>query len=80
MTARASSKARQSKSKAEPAPMEVPDPVPSASIEFIAQQCDDFAKHLWAAKNEKPGSPEARVYRIALEHLQTAALWLRTTQ
>jgi hypothetical protein len=74
-----SSKARPVKSEVKP-PVPVEDPIPGVSMEYMANAIDQFAVHLWHAKNAVPNSPQARVYRIALEHLQTAALWLKTVQ
>lgn len=70
------SKERRSKSKQAPPP---PDPVPGTSMEYLINSLDSYAVHLWHAKDEVKGSPTARAYRIAIEHIQTAVMWLKST-
>lgn len=57
-----------------------PDPVPGVSIEYLINQLHQYANHLWVSKEEEAGSPKGRAYRIAIENIQTAILWLETTK
>ena len=50
------------------------DPI---SHEFIEQQLEDFALHLDDARSHAGKTPRARAYRIAVEHVQTALLWVK---
>ena len=51
-----------------------PDPI---SHEYIEKQLEDFAIHLDDARAHAGKTPRARAYRIAVEHVQTALLWVR---
>ena len=57
-----------------------PDPVPGVSMEYLVNQLHQFALHLWVSKDEEGDTAKARAYRIAIEHIQTAILWLDTTK
>lgn len=50
--------------------------VPAVSTEYIIKQLEDYAKHLDDARQSAGKTPKARSYRIAVEHIQTAILWV----
>lgn len=52
--------------------------VPAVSQEYIEKQLEDFARHLDDARADAGRTAKARAYRIAVEHIQTALLWVRT--
>jgi hypothetical protein len=45
--------------------------------EYIANELDNFAKHLQQQWSEVKGTPQAFAYKQAITHLIEAAMWLR---
>ncbi len=60
--------------------LDTPGDVPPVSTEYIIKQLEDYARHLDDARQSAGKTPKARSYRIAIEHIQTAILWVSNAE